>query len=75
MRFRRFGMDYSNPDFVRYAESYGAVGMKVNRGDSLSELLKTAFSDKKPVVIECPVDYSVNYEAFSKEIENSVCDI
>ncbi len=75
MRFRRFGMDFSNPDFVRYAESYGAAGMKVNKGDNLSELLNTAFSYKNPVLIECPVDYSVNYEAFSKEIEHSVCDI
>lgn len=75
MGFRSFGLDYSNPDFVRYAESYGAVGMKVNDGDSLSELLQTAFSQKGPVVIECPIDYSVNYETFSKEIEHLVCEI
>jgi acetolactate synthase-1/2/3 large subunit len=75
MGFRSFGLDYSNPDFARYAESYGAAGMKVNKGDNLSELLRTALSQKRPVLIECPIDYSLNYETFSKEIELSVCDI
>ncbi|MGO9614169.1 MAG: acetolactate synthase large subunit [Dissulfurispiraceae bacterium] len=75
MGFRSFGLDYSNPDFVRYAKSYGAVGIKVKRGDSLSALLRRALMLKRPVLIECPIDYSVNYETFSKEIENLVCEI
>jgi len=75
MGFRNFGLDYSNPDFVRYAEAYGAVGMKVKRGDSLSELLRKALLLRRPVLLECPIDYSVNYETFSKEIENLVCEI
>lgn len=74
MGFSNFGLDYGNPDFVKYAKSYGALGMKVNEGDDLSTMLNEAFSQNKPVIIECPIDYSVNYEAFSKEIENVVCD-
>ncbi len=73
--FGNFGLDYSNPDFVRYAESFGIAGVKMNRGDDLSAVLKNAFALKKPVVIECPVDYSVNYETFSQELGNLVCDI
>ncbi len=69
-----FGLDYTNPDFVKYAESYGAVGMKVREGDNLSELLRKAFSLKTVVLIECPIDYSSNYETFSKELSNIVCD-
>jgi acetolactate synthase-1/2/3 large subunit len=72
--FASFGLDYSNPDFVKYAESYGAVGMKVKGGDSLSDLLRRAFSLKKVVLIECPVDYSVNYETFSKDLANIACE-
>jgi acetolactate synthase I/II/III large subunit len=72
--FASFGLDYSNPDFVKYAESYGAVGMKVKRGDSLSELLRLAFSLKKVVLIECPVDYSLNYETFSRDLANIACE-
>lgn len=72
--FASFGLDYSNPNFVKYAESYGAVGMKVKGGDSLSELLRRAFSLKKVVLIECPVDYSVNYETFSRDLANIACE-
>jgi len=71
--FEDFGLDYRNPDFVKYAESYGAVGMKLRQGDNLSELLRKAFSLKTVVVVESPIDYSVNYETFSKELANIVC--
>jgi acetolactate synthase-1/2/3 large subunit len=73
--FENFGLDYGNPDFVKYAESYGAVGMKVGKDDSLSGMLRKAFSLDTVVLIECPIDYSVNYETFSKELSNIVCDI
>ena len=72
--FRNFALDYSNPDFVKYAESYGAVGLRVNRGDNLSDVLHDAFSRKQPVLIECPIDYSMNFETFSKELSNISCE-
>lgn len=72
--FPDFALDYSNPDFVKYAESYGAAGIKVNEGDDLSELLRKAFALKKTVLIECPVDYSANFETFSRELTNIVCE-
>lgn len=71
--FPNFGLDCGNPDFVKYAESYGAVGMKVNRGDDLSRVLRDAFSLDTFVLVECPVDYSLNYETFSKELGNITC--
>ena len=73
--YANFGLDFGNPDFVKYAESYGAVGMKVTEGDNLSDLLRKAFAMKTVVLIECPIDYSVNYETFSKELANIVCEI
>ena len=73
--FQNFGLEYGNPDFVKYAESYGAVGMRVNEGDSLPELLRKAFDRKTVVLIECPIDYSVNFETFSKELANMECDL
>jgi acetolactate synthase-1/2/3 large subunit len=69
-----FGLDYANPDFVKYAESYGIPGMKVKDGDDLSTLLRQAFSLRKPVLIECPIDYAVNYETFSKELADIACE-
>ncbi len=73
--FPNFGLDYGNPDFARYAESFGIAGMKVNQGDDLSKVLCEAFAMNKPVVIECPIDYSVNYEMFSKELADVACDL
>ncbi len=73
--FPNFGLDYGNPDFVKLAESYGAIGMKVNRGDDLSALLKDAFAKKKFVLVECPIDYSQNYETFSKELGRLACEL
>ncbi|HTZ18626.1 MAG TPA: acetolactate synthase large subunit [Dissulfurispiraceae bacterium] len=70
-----FGLDYSNPDFVKYAESFGAVGMKVRGNDDLASLIREAFSLRKPVLIECPVDYSVNFETFSGDLTNIICEI
>lgn len=73
MHFEDFALDYGNPDFVRFAESFGAKGLKVEEGDDLSDVLEKAFSLNELVVIECPIDYSVNYETFSIELGNLVC--
>ena len=73
MHFQDFGLDYGNPDFSRFAESFGASGFKVKENDSLEEVLEKAFALNKVVVIECPIDYSVNYETFSIELGNLVC--
>lgn len=71
--FVNFGLDLGNPDFSRFAESFGAAGMKVKKGDDLSAVLQSAFALDRPVLIECPVDYSMNYELFSKELGKLVC--
>jgi acetolactate synthase-1/2/3 large subunit len=75
MGFRNFGLDYTNPDFSRFAESHGAVGMTLRKGDDLAVVLRKAFELQKVVVIECPIDYTPNYETFSKEIEDFVCEM
>jgi acetolactate synthase-1/2/3 large subunit len=72
--FPAFGLDYRNPDFAKYAESFGAVGVKVREGDDLTKVLRDAFALKKLVVIECPVDYSVNFEMFSQELAKLACE-
>lgn len=73
MHFEDFALDYGNPDFVLFAETFGAAGLKVKETDDLTEVLEKAFSLNKVVVIECPIDYSVNYETFSVELGNLVC--
>jgi acetolactate synthase I/II/III large subunit len=73
--FEDFALDYNNPDFVKYAESYGAIGVKIKENDNLSEILEQAFKNNKLTVVECPIDYSVNYETFSEELKNLVCPL
>jgi acetolactate synthase-1/2/3 large subunit len=73
MHFKDFGLDFGNPDFSLFAESFGAAGFNVREGDDLAETLERAFSLNKVTVIECPVDYSVNYETFSIELVNLTC--
>lgn len=74
-KFENFGVDLSNPDFVKYAESYGAKGLKVRKGDNVKDIIEKALSMNEFVVIECEVDYSANYEVFSAELSNLVCEI
>jgi len=73
--FRPFAMDYGNPDFVKYAESFGIAGYRLKPGDDLAAVLEKAFVSGKTTVIECPIDYSVNYDVFSTELGNLVCEI
>ena len=45
------------------------------KADNLAEVLERAFALNKVVVIECPIDYSVNYETFSIELKEISCNI
>jgi len=51
---------FKNPDFVKYAESFGAKGYRVERAQDLLPTLKQALADNTVVIIDCPVDYSEN---------------
>jgi acetolactate synthase-1/2/3 large subunit len=53
---------FGNPDFVGYAESFGATGYRVNAADELLPVLRTALADDTVSVIACPVDYAANTE-------------
>lgn len=75
MHFKSFALDYGNPNFARFAESFGAPGFQVKEKDDLAEILEMAFALNKVTVIECPIDYSQNYETFSVELGNMVCKL
>jgi acetolactate synthase-1/2/3 large subunit len=53
---------FDNPDFVAYAESFGAVGYRISRAEELLPTLRTALASDTVSVIACPVDYSANLE-------------
>ncbi len=56
--FDNFGLDYGNPDFVKYAESYGAHGCRISAEDSLTEQLNECLKTDGVHLIEVPIDYS-----------------
>lgn len=73
MGFKDFGLDYGNPDFVKYAESYGAHGYRLKSTDQLSGMLKDCLNSTGVHLIEVPVDYSENEKVLIKELEAKTC--
>jgi acetolactate synthase I/II/III large subunit len=59
---RSSGTHFGNPDLVKYAESFGCVGMRVNHPDELLPVLRKALETPGMVVVDIPTDYSKNME-------------
>ncbi|MDA1196750.1 MAG: acetolactate synthase large subunit [Nanoarchaeota archaeon] len=72
-KFENFGLDLGNPDFVKYAEAYGAKGYRVDKASSLIPTLEKAFRQKGPVLIECAIDYSENKKVWNQELDRFTC--
>ena len=51
---------FTNPDFVAYAESFGAKGYRISSADELLPTLRTALAADTVSIIACPVDYTAN---------------
>ena len=71
---RKSNIDFKNPDFVKYAEAFGATGYRIQKGEELLPTLKKALADKTVSIIDCPVDYSENLKLTSK-LGEMVCPI
>ena len=69
MGFDNFGLNYGNPDFVAYAESYGAKGHRVDRTEDLLPLVKECNHVNGVHVIDVPMDYSKNDRILNQEIK------
>ncbi|WP_340313237.1 acetolactate synthase large subunit [Rhizorhabdus argentea] len=70
MGFADWGLTYDNPDFVKYAESYGAIGHRVESSEHLTKLLKHCLDTPGVHLIDCPVDYSENDQILNKDIKD-----
>ena len=71
---RPSNVDFKNPDFVKYAESFGAKGYRVESTEDLAPTIKQAIEDDCVVIIDCPVDYSENMKLTAK-LGELVCPI
>jgi len=63
---RKSHVNFGNPDFVKYAESFGAKGYRVEKAEQLSGILTTALADNTVSIIDCPIDYSENMKLTEK---------
>ena len=59
-------IEFTNPDFVKFAESFGAKGYRVTKSEDLLPTLKEALNDGTVSIIDCPVDYSENMKLTAK---------
>jgi acetolactate synthase-1/2/3 large subunit len=69
---KSYGIDFQNPDFVRLAESFGVVGLRVTAPSELPGILKQAFSMNEIVLVEVPVDSEENLR-LSEHLGKLVC--
>jgi len=65
-------VDFTNPDFVKFAESMGLKGYRVTSAEDLIPTLKIALEQDVPAVIDCPVDYAENIR-FSRKSGDLSC--
>jgi acetolactate synthase-1/2/3 large subunit len=69
---RESNVSFSNPDFVKLAEAFGAKGYKIEHTKDLLPTLKQAIEDNCVVLIDCPVDYSENLK-LTQELGEMIC--
>jgi acetolactate synthase-1/2/3 large subunit len=69
MGFADFGLTYGNPDFVAYAQSYGAHGHRVTSSEHLADVLAHCRDTPGVHLIDCPVDYTENDQILNIDIK------
>ncbi|OCA81384.1 acetolactate synthase [Bacillus wudalianchiensis] len=63
---RSSNIKFGNPDFIQLAKSYGFEAIEIKKAEQLKPAIEEAISLKKPVLIDCPVDYSENMKLTEK---------
>ena len=66
--FPDFGLTFGNPDFVKYAEAYGAKGTRVQAIEDLAPALEAAFKGGGVHLVVVPIDYSENIRVLIDEL-------
>lgn len=67
-------IQFQNPDFVRFAESMGLKGYRVESALDFIPMLKDALNQEVPAVIDCPIDYRENL-LFTQKAGELSCSI
>jgi acetolactate synthase-1/2/3 large subunit len=73
MGFDDFGLDYNNPDFVKYAESFGAKGHRPTSCEDFEEILNRVLNEKGVHLIDLAIDYSLNHSILNELLKHKTC--
>jgi len=73
--FENFGLDFTNPDFVEYAKSFGAEGHQISNTKMFIDQLKECLNCEGVHVIDIPVDYSLNHTILNQKIKEKTCTL
>ncbi len=68
-----FSLDFDNPDFVQYANSFGATGHRAESYEHFVEVLSAALNGKGVHLIDLPIDYSMNHSILNVLLKESSC--
>lgn len=71
--FEDWGLEFNNPDFIKYAESFGATGHSVEAAEDLVSIFEKAFEAGGVHLVDLPVDYSDNQKVLIDELAEKVC--
>jgi acetolactate synthase-1/2/3 large subunit len=71
--FADWGLEFGNPDFVLYAQSYGATGHRIERTEDIVSTFEQAFTSGGVHVVDVPMDYSENKRVLIDELREKVC--
>lgn len=69
LKYPDYGLNYGNPDFVKYAESYGAHGHRIGAADEFAPVLAKLCRADGVHIIEVPIDYSDNDRILNQELK------
>ena len=73
MGFETYGLDLENPDFVKYAEAYGATGHRPQSVEEFAETLDKCVNGKGVHLIDLAVDYSLNHAILNELLAKKEC--
>lgn len=73
MGFENFGLEYNNPDFVKYAESYGVIGHRPTNDNEVIKTIEHCLSTDGVHLIDLAVDYSLNHSILNVILKEKTC--
>ena len=71
--FEDWGLEFGNPDFVKYADAYGAHGHRIEATADFAPTLKRCYEQGGVHLVAVPVDYSENKRVLIDELAEKVC--